>query len=128
MELPLDNPMVMRAILMDLAEFGYDIDYICFDQMDDEGYFVCIPDGLGGVVFLPCGSDAHPQGHPVQYGPLPWKRPEDWAIVQSYIDQAKDMAGILEAVDVMADTYTNLRTEFRRVANQNAVLDSAPEE
>lgn len=128
MDVPLDNPAIMHAILTEMEEMGYMTITICFDQMGDEGYFVVIPDGQGDIVFAECASGVHEQGHPVQYGPIPWKRPEDWAIIQTYIDQAKDMAGILDAVDVMAKTYSDLRTEFRRVAQQNVVLDSAPEE
>ena len=128
MEIPLDNPAILTAILTEMTEMGYEVDYICFDQMDADGYFVVIPDGKGGIVNVPCESEEHPAGHPLQFGPMEWARPEDWAIIQTYVDQAKDMAGILEAVDTMATTYSNLRSEFRRVAEQNAVIDSSPEE
>lgn len=118
MQVPTENPLIMAAILGTMEELGYAPFNIMFQEMDEDGYYVVIPDGKGDYLRSECEEHGH-EDHPVLAGPIEWKEPEHWAIIRTYFDQAKDMADILEATDRMAETYSNLRSEFWRVLEQN---------
>lgn len=109
----LENKLVLRAMICELEELGYETETMWFDGLSEDGFFLVIPDARGGLVSTPCKEHGE---HPVLMGPMEWENPAHWYIIKSYIDQAEEMQTLSDAADKMFETFKAVRAEYRRVA------------